>query len=102
MRNVTFAVEVKHWCISLLIVVLVNYFGLILLLGGIVEITRESGSNSVIFYMHFIPENTESFLGINYCLLAPRNYFYISAKNKASFLFSFLTRFVRKQARDRQ
>ena len=58
MTNVTFAVEVKHWYISLLIVFLVKYFGLILLLGGIVKITRKSGSSSVIFYMHFIPENS--------------------------------------------
>ena len=33
-------------------------FVLILLLGGILKITRISGSNSVIFYMHFIQENS--------------------------------------------
>ena len=51
-----------HWkpniagCISLLIVILLKYFGLTLLLGGIVKTARKSGSNSVIFYVLFIQE----------------------------------------------
>ena len=57
MTNVTFAVEAKRWCISLLIVILVKYFGLILLLGGIVKIAHKSDSNTVIFYMFFTQEN---------------------------------------------
>ena len=57
MTNVTFAVAVKHWQISLLNVILVKYFGLILLLGGIVKITCKSNFNSVIFYLLFILVN---------------------------------------------
>ena len=52
--NVTFAASFKHRRISLLNVI----FGLILLLGGIVRITRKSNSNSVIFYLLFILENS--------------------------------------------
>jgi len=72
MTNVTFALAVKHWRTSLLIAILVKYFGLILLLGGIVKTTRKSSSNRVIFYLLFIPE--KSLLGINYLLVA-RNTF---------------------------
>ena len=57
MTNVTFAAAVRHWRISLLIVILVKSFGLILLLGGIVRI-RKLTSNNVIFYLLFILENS--------------------------------------------
>ena len=58
MTNVTFEVVVKHWRISLLNVILVKYFGLILLLGGIVKITPKSNSNSLIFYLRLVKENS--------------------------------------------
>ena len=44
----------------------------------------------------------QSFLGINYCLLAARNYIYISAKNEDHFCFNSYLTFFKKQARDRQ
>ena len=86
MTNVTFAVAVKHRRISSLIVILVKYFGLILLLCEIVKTTRKSRSNRVIFYLLFIPENNP------FCLFVARNYIYISGKNEDPFCFnSYLT-----------
>ena len=44
----------------------------------------------------------QSFLGINYCLLAARNYIYISAKNKDHFCFnSYLTFLKNKLGTDK-
>ena len=82
--------------------ILVKFFGLILLLGGIVKIACKSGSNSMIFYMLFIQEN-KSFLGINYCLLVARNDIKISAKNEDPFCFnSFLTFLKNKLGKDKK
>ena len=52
--------------------------------------------------MHFPGE--QSFLGINYCLLAARSYIYISAKNKLKTISVLFPNsiFFKKQARDRQ
>ena len=45
----------------------------------------------------------QSFLGINYCLLAARNYIYISAKNEDPFCFnSYLTFLKNKLGTDRE
>ena len=77
--------------ISLSNVILVKYFGLILLLDGIAKITHKSNFNNrdVLFAFH---PGKQSFLGINYCLLAARNCIYISAKNEDPFCFtSYLT-----------
>jgi len=73
MTNVTFAVAVKHWGISLSIMILVKYFELILFFDGIVQTTRKSSSNHVIFYLLFIPYK-ESFLILPKVGLSPGEY----------------------------
>jgi len=66
--------------IYLLTAILVEYFGAILLLDGIVKNGTQIKLQqpNILFALH--PEK-QSLLGINYCLLVGRNDIYISAKN---------------------
>ena len=80
MTNVIFEAAVKHWRIPLLNVILVKYFALILILGGIVKITRKSNYYSVIFYLRLIKENSPFQASFTVCLWPEITFIYTCKK----------------------